>query len=155
MAKGVDVVAELAGLLGDGASVEVVGGPVCPWSRRLAERSPFVVRTDVAAMLGRAQVFVLPSRSDGFSYAVLEALASGAVPLVTPEVGAAEVVARLDPRLVIERVGFAEAAAALIGTLDLAELARRGRVLAEEFDRRRTGPALAAAVLARAEELAA
>lgn len=155
MAKGVDVVARLAALLVGEAEVEVVGGPVCPWSRRLAERAPFVHRADVAEMLAAARVFVLPSRSDGFSYAVLEALASGAVPIVTPEVGAAEVVRRLDPRLVIGREGFAEEAAALIGALDLDDLARRGRELSCEFDRRRTAPALAAAVLRRTEELAA
>jgi glycosyltransferase involved in cell wall biosynthesis len=154
MAKGVDQVARLAELLAGEATVEAVGGPVCPWSRRLAERAPFVRRTDVAEMLGGAQVFVLPSRSDGFSYAALEALASGAVPIVTPEVGAAEVVRRLDPRLVVEAGGFAEEAAALIPQLDLAELSAAGRELAGEFDRRRTAPALAEAILRRAEELA-
>ena len=104
-------------------------------------------------MLAGAHVFVLPSRSDGFSYSVLEALACGAVPIVTPEVGAAEVVARLDPRLVVEQEGFAEAATALIGTLDLADLASRARRLAGEFDRRETASATVAAVLRRAEEL--
>ena len=153
MGKGVDIVARLAALLGPEATVEVVGGPVCPWSRRLVERAPFVPRPSVAEMLAGAHVFVLPSRSDGFSYSVLEALACGAVPIVTPEVGAAEVVARLDPRLVVEREGFAEAAAALIATLDLDDLAPRARRLAGEFDRRVTATATVAAVLRRAEEL--
>jgi glycosyltransferase involved in cell wall biosynthesis len=153
MGKGIDVVARLAALLGDEATVEVVGGPVCPWSRRVVERASLVPRASVPEMLAGAHVFLLPSRSDGFSYAVLEALACGAVPIVTPEVGAAEVVARLDPRLVVGREGFAEEAAALIGALDLDDLAPRARLLAAEFDRRRTAPDTVAAVLRRAAEL--
>jgi glycosyltransferase involved in cell wall biosynthesis len=106
-------------------------------------------------MLAAAHYLVLPSRSDGFSYAVLEALASGAVPIVTPEVGASEVVRRLDQRLVIPRQDFAEGVSELVRDLDHAELSVRARALAEEFDRRRTSIAAATAVLERAEELAA
>lgn len=153
MGKGVDAVAELAARLGDGARVEVVGGPSCRWSRGVVERARFVHRDSVAATLAAAHFLVLPSRSDGFSYAVLEALASGAVPIVTPEVGAAEVVRRLDPRLVVAREGFAEEVASLLGRLDLARLAPAARELAEGFDRRRTAPAVAGVVLERAEGL--
>lgn len=148
--KGVDSVAELAQRVGPEAAVEVVGGPACPWSRRVAERAGFVPRSSARELLAEAQVLVLPSRSDGFSYVVLEALASGTVPIVTPQVGAAEIVRRLDPRLVVERTGFAEAVAALLPRLELAALSRRARALAEEFDRRRTSRAIAAAVLERA-----
>jgi glycosyltransferase involved in cell wall biosynthesis len=151
--KGVDAVAELAARLGPGAAVEVVGGPTCPWSRRLGERASFVRRDSVPETLAAAHCLVLPSRSDGFSYAVLEALASGAVPIVTPEVGAAELVRRLDPRLVIDFDGFAEATAALLPTLDFERLGAEARALAEQFDRRRTGPAAAAAVLEAAARL--
>lgn len=154
MSKGVDVVAELAVRLGDDAVIEAVGGPSCPWSRGVVEKAPFVRRDSVAETLAAAHFLVLPSRSDGFSYAVLEALASGTVPIVTPEVGAAEVVRRLDPRLVVAREGFAEEVAALLGRLDLGRLAPGARELAEEFDRRRTAPQVAGAVLARAEGLA-
>ena len=153
LGKGVDVVAELAERLGDAAAVEVVGGPTCPWSRRLCDGARFGRRTSVPELLAEAHALVLPSRSDGFSYAVLEALASGTVPLVTPEVGAAEIVRRLDPRLVIEREGFAERAAALLAELDFAALAPRSRELVTEFDRTRTSRAIAAAVTARAAEL--
>src|SRR5262249_39014515 len=96
---------------------------------------------------------VLPSRSDGFSYAVLEALASGAVPVVTPEVGAAEIVRRLDRRLVIERADFVEGVLDLLSTLDLTAASMAARALAEEFDRRRTSQEIAAAVLGRALSL--
>lgn len=153
MSKGVDVVAELAARLGAEAQVEVVGGPSCRWSRGVVERANFVRRDSVAETLAAAHFLVLPSRSDGFSYAVLEALASGAVPIVTPEVGAAEVVRRLDPRLVVAREGFAEEVAALLGQLDLERLAPAARELAEGFDRRRTAPAVAGEVLARAKRL--
>jgi glycosyltransferase involved in cell wall biosynthesis len=148
--KGVEVVAELADRLGDDAELEVVGGPTCPWSRRIAARMRFATMTSVPEMLAAAHCMVLPSRSDGFSYAVLEALASGTVPIVTPEVGAAEIVRRLDERLVVEREGFAETTLALLPRLDFESLGPRARALAEEYDRRRTGPAAAAAVLERA-----
>lgn len=154
MSKGVDTVAELAVRLGDDARVEVVGGPSCRWSRGVVKKAPFVHRDSVAETLAAAHFLVLPSRSDGFSYTVLEALASGAVPIVTPEVGAAEVVRRLDPRLVVAREGFAEEVPGLLGRLDLAVLAPAARELAEGFDRRRTAPRVAGVVLERAEGLA-
>ncbi len=151
--KGVNVVAELARRVRGEAVVEVVGGPACPWSRRLAEGAPFAWRRSVPEVLSAAHALVLPSRSDGFSYVVLEALASGTVPIVTPQVGAAEIVRRLDPRLVVERPGFAEEVAALLPALDFTGLAPRARALAEEFDRRHTSRAIAGAVLGRAELL--
>jgi glycosyltransferase involved in cell wall biosynthesis len=149
--KGIDVVAELARRLQGQAVVEVVGGPSCPWSRRVVAAAPFRHAGSVAELLGEAHLLVLPSRSDGFSYVVLEALAAGAVPVVTPEVGAAEIVARLDPRLVVARADFVEATAALLGELDLAALSARARELAAEFERGLTSRALAGAVLAAAE----
>ena len=119
--KGVDVVAELAARLDDGV-VEAVGGPTCPWSRRISEGARFARGTDVAETLGRSHVLVLPSRSDGFSFVVLEAMAAGTVPIVTPEVGASEIVRSLDPRLVIERADFPEATRDLLPRLDLKAL---------------------------------
>jgi glycosyltransferase involved in cell wall biosynthesis len=154
MSKGVDAAAELAVRLGDEARVEAVGGPSCRWSRGVVEAAPFVHGESVAATLAGAHFLVLPSRSDGFSYTVLEALASGAVPIVTPEVGAAEVVRALDPRLVVPREGFAEEVAALLPRLDLERLAPAARELAEGFDRERTAPRVAGAVLERAKGLA-
>ena len=153
--KGVEVAAELAQRLSGEARFEVVGGPSCPWSRRVAAAAPFIRRDSVAALLADAQVLVLPSRSDGFSYVVLEALACGTVPIVTPEVGAAEIVARLDPRLVVPRAEFVARTIALLPELDLAGLATRARALAEEFDRRRTAVATATALLERAALLPA
>jgi glycosyltransferase involved in cell wall biosynthesis len=153
MRKGVDVVSELASRLKGQAVVEAVGGPTCPWSRRIAERSAFVSRTSVRDTLRSARILVLPSLSDGFSYVVLEALASGTVPIVTPQVGASEIVRRLDERLVIERTEFVEAIVALLPQLDFDALGVRARALAEEFDRSYTSRATASAVLAKAEPL--
>jgi glycosyltransferase involved in cell wall biosynthesis len=150
MQKGVDLVADLAERLSGDAVVEAVGGPSCPWSRRVVDGARFETCASVPELLARSHLLVLPSRSDGFGYVVLEALASGSVPIVTPEVGSAEVVRRLDERLVIPREEFAERTAELLPLLDLPELARRGRALAEEFDRKKTSKAMAAAVLERA-----
>ena len=47
---------------------------------------------DKERLFAAAQVFVLPSYSENFGNVVLEALARGCPALVTPEVGAAEVV---------------------------------------------------------------
>lgn len=151
MRKGVDVAREVAERLQGEGIVEAVGGPTCPWSRGVVADAPFAFGDSAAATLAKSHALVLPSRSDGFSYVVLEALASGTVPIVTPAVGAAEVVRRLDPRLVVEQGQFADAAVELLRTLDLVDLGRRARVLAEEFDRRSTSRAMAERILARVE----
>lgn len=146
--KGVDIASEVAALLQGDGEVEAIGGPTCPWSRRIAAEARFARGGRSAReALASAHAMVLPSRSDGFSYVVLEALASGAVPIVTPAVGAAEVVRRLDERLVVDEDGFAEAAVELLRTLDLGNLGRRARDLASEFGRTRAAPAIAEAVL--------
>jgi glycosyltransferase involved in cell wall biosynthesis len=149
--KGVDTAREVAERLRGEAVVEAVGGPACPWSRGVVADAPFAFGDSAAGTLARSQALILPSRSDGFSYVVLEALASGTVPIVTPAVGAAEVVRRLDPRLVVEQDQFADAAVELLCTLDLVDLGRRARTLAEEFDRRRTSYEMAKKILGRAK----
>ena len=150
--KGVDMAAEVASRLAGGAVVEAVGGPTCPWSRRIAESANFVPRSSASETLATAHALILPSRSDGFSFVVLEALASGTIPIVTPEVGASEIVRRLDDRLVVDRTIFADRTLELLDELDFADLAPQARTLAEEFDRRQTSRAAAIAVLKRAEE---
>lgn len=149
--KGLDVLAALAEELGTDARVEVVGGPVCPWSRRLAARASFERHLEVAPLLARAHALVLPSATDGFGYVVLEAMASGAVPFVSPEVGAAEIVRRVHEQLVQPRERFAKAVAELVRTLPLPDLAARARAVAEEFDRERMAEQAARQVLAAAD----
>jgi len=153
MQKGVDIAANLATRMRGTASVETVGGPSCPWSRRIVEAAPFAQRESVAEMLADAHLLIHPSRADGFGYVVLEALASGAVPIVTPEVGASEIVARLDRRLVIPRHEFCERVPTLVEELNLPALSVQARSLAKEFDHQRTSQAIVTAVLERAEEL--
>lgn len=147
MRKGVDVVAALAQRMAGAAKVLTVGGPTDPWSRRVAATALFEPRDAVADMLAEAHVLVLPSRSDAFAFVVLEALASGAVPIVTPEVGASEVVRRLDPRLVVSRHEFVERVPGLLEALDLPDLAARGVALAGEYERTAMARAVAQGVL--------
>lgn len=148
--KGVDSAREVAERLRGEGVVEAVGGPVCPWSRSVAAAAPFARGDSAAETLASSRALILPSRSDGFSYVVLEALASGTVPIVTPAVGTAEVVRRLDPRLVVSQDRFADAAVELLRTLDLVDLGRRARTLAEEFDRRGTSREMARKILVAA-----
>lgn len=81
---------ELA-LLGDGpASVEI--DAMCA-ERPCVRRFPAAAPAGVAAALERADLFVLASRYEGLSVSLLEALARGCVPVVTPsESGTAQLV---------------------------------------------------------------
>jgi glycosyltransferase involved in cell wall biosynthesis len=49
-------------------------------------------RRELAQLLGMMDCLVLPSRIDSFAMAVVEALAAGIPAIVTPKVGAAEIV---------------------------------------------------------------
>jgi glycosyltransferase involved in cell wall biosynthesis len=145
--KGLDVVAGLAQCMARTARFVFVGGPVDRWSRRQLELLDVERATDVPTVLARAHALVLPSVADGFGYVVLEALASGCVPLVSPMVGAAEVARELDERLVINREAFVETAAVLLPTLR--DLAGDARQLAERYDRSVMAPRAAVAILDR------
>jgi glycosyltransferase involved in cell wall biosynthesis len=145
--KGIDVLVDLGARLRGVALLATIAGPVCPWSRRLAAGAPFVPHGDVPDLLAKAHALVLPSASDGFGYVVLEAMSAGAVPFVTPEVGASELVARLDRRLILPAADFAEGVSALLTTLPLAELARSARRLACEFEQTAMARRAADAVL--------
>jgi len=150
--KGVDILVELAARLRGVAVVATVGGPVCPWSRRLSAGAPFVPHFDVPGLLAKAHALVLPSASDGFGRVVLEAMACGAVPFVTPEVGASELVARLDSRLVQPAGDFAESVSGLLTTLPLVDLARHARCVATEFEQKAMSQQAAERVLRALEE---
>jgi glycosyltransferase involved in cell wall biosynthesis len=74
-------------------------GPNRPFLERLvsdlnlAEEVSFLgVRSDVAALLAQADLFVLPSRYEGFGIVILEAMASGLPVIVSDIDGPAEVV---------------------------------------------------------------
>lgn len=79
-----------------GATLLVVGGPVdSPLATRLAHRAGvrFIGETsEVRRILHAADVFVLPSRFEGVSLALLEAMACGLAPVVTDIPGNREAV---------------------------------------------------------------
>ncbi len=135
--KGLDIVNDMAGRLGTDEDLGLVGGPVCPWSRRVVSSMPHKPFSDTRTLLGASHALVLPSASDGFGRVVLEAMAAETVPFVSPEVGAAEIVRLVDERLVQPRETFAETVVELLRTLPLATLSRRARDVAREFDRDR------------------
>lgn len=134
--KRADVLADLAHALRGKAEFCAIGGPVCPWSRRLMADVPISgSNSTVRELLATSHLLVLPSASDGFGYVVLEAMASGTVPLVTPEVGASDLVQRLHPSLVQPVTNFVDAAAEMIASPDLEVWSLAARTLAEQFDR--------------------
>jgi glycosyltransferase involved in cell wall biosynthesis len=149
--KGIDILVELTWEVHRrGGTVDTIGGPVCRWSRRLADSADFTRHPDdVARLLGSAHALVLPSASDGFGYVVLEAMAAGCVPFVSPAVGAAELVTQIDPRLVVPRDVFAESVPDLLWSLPLPELGRRARTIAEAYEWHDRARAAADTILAR------
>lgn len=137
MRKGIDIAADLSHRFHGDDAVLTVGGVTDRWSRQQFERGRFVPQADVPAMLADCQFMILPSRSDAFANVVLEALAAGCIPIVSPEVGASELLRELDPRLVVELTDFVDDVPGLLQELPRDELARRGRRLAATFDRDR------------------
>lgn len=99
----------------------------------VAERITFLPRSvggaDKEALFAAAKVFVLPSYSENFGNVVLEALARGCPALVTPEVGAAEVVRASGGGVVVEGdpKALARALSALIENPQRLEIGQRGQ----------------------------
>jgi glycosyltransferase involved in cell wall biosynthesis len=145
--KGVDLLVQVESRMRGRARFVVAGGPVCRWSRRLVADLPFHYDHDVPRVVGCSDVLLLPSATDGFGYVVLEALAAGCVPIVTEEVGAAELVRSLHPDLAQPRATYADRVPELLETLPLAELSMRARALAEDFAHAKMAREAAAAVL--------
>ncbi|HYV68331.1 MAG TPA: glycosyltransferase [Myxococcales bacterium] len=103
-------------------------------------------RYDVPAILARSSAFCLPSRSEGLSNAIMEAMAAGLPVVATDAGGNSELVQHGATGFVVP-VGDADAVARrLVELLSDAELARkmgrRGRALAERelsLERKRAG----------------
>ncbi len=112
----------------------------------LTERVSFVHgRTDVAALLAACDIYVLPSREEGFGLGLVEAMASGLPVVATATGGPREIVAHGTNGLLVpieDAAAMAEALAHLIQDRPLADrLAAAGRARAAGFDIRaqRTG----------------
>ncbi|TWU47555.1 Alpha-D-kanosaminyltransferase [Rubripirellula tenax] len=81
-------------IAGDGVCRAELQGQI--YAMGLEKRVRLIGETDrVAELLGRARVFVLPSKSDGGSFALLEAMFAG-VPIVATDVGGTTDVIRDD-----------------------------------------------------------
>src|SRR5205814_375502 len=83
------------------------------WEGALVQHVDAVLSPDVPALLRASHALILPSVSDGFAYVVLEAMAAGCVPFVTPTAGASEIARLVDERLVQPRDEFASVVARL------------------------------------------
>jgi UDP-glucose:(heptosyl)LPS alpha-1,3-glucosyltransferase len=93
--KGADVL--IRGMQGTEARLLLAGQEGDPSVRSLARREGVRAdflgpRSDVPRLLAAADVLALPSRFDIFGMIVLEAMASGVPPLVSPSTGASEIV---------------------------------------------------------------
>lgn len=112
-----------------------------------------VAGADKAALLAGATLFVLPSHSENFGNAVLEAMAVGLPVVVTPEVGLAPVVERAGAGLVVPGEPAILAAALrqlLASPATRASMGRNGTALVEaEFG----WPAVARRMMAVYEEV--
>jgi glycosyltransferase involved in cell wall biosynthesis len=100
----------------------------------LTDRVQILSRTiegaDKYELFRSARLFVLPSRSENFGNSVLEALAAGLPAIVTPEVGAAEIVIEAKAGLVVPRdaIALAKSLEQLMGNKTQArEMGQRGQ----------------------------
>jgi glycosyltransferase involved in cell wall biosynthesis len=85
------------------------------------------------ALFSRARVMVLPSYSENFGNVVLEAMAAGCPVIVTPEVGAAEVVQASRGGLISDENSLAAALDKLLRDADAAgDFGRRGQLFVRE-----------------------
>lgn len=99
----------------------------------VADRVRFLgVRKDVDRLHGVADLLVLPTRYDAFGNVVLEAMASGIPPAVTPAAGASELVEHEQSGFVLEE-DFAPAFAALNDPTRLQKLGQAARRTAEQW----------------------
>jgi glycosyltransferase involved in cell wall biosynthesis len=134
--KGLAEILEALSLLGPGVAKLVIAGSGPDEAKlRLRAKSLGVARAvhflgpacgeDKARLLSQADVLLLPSHSEGLPYALLEAMAAGVVPVVTP-VGAIPEVVEDGVHGKIVPVGDAQAIAAAVEQIaaDRASLAR-------------------------------
>lgn len=97
--KGIEEMIEAANMLSTDETIQFFIAGDGPLKQALEEKAPHTVHflgslasSDVAALLQAADVFCLPSRSEGFSTALLEAAACSAVPVITNVGGVDELI---------------------------------------------------------------
>jgi L-malate glycosyltransferase len=107
----------------------------------LAERRVLMLghRDDVRRLLAAADVFILPSRYEGFGLAVVEAMAAG-VPVIASRVGGVPEIVRDGTDGCLVKGGDVEALAETIRLMAINEsgrqqLARAGQLRAQDFSR--------------------
>jgi glycosyltransferase involved in cell wall biosynthesis len=134
-------------LVGDGPERAAIEAEAAASAGRIVVLPP---REELAELYAAADVFLLPSLSEGLSNALLEAMASGLAPLASRVGGTAEAVANEATGLLFERDDEAGLAAALRRLSDEPGLAARlGAAARAEVERRYSLDA----VVARLEDI--
>jgi glycosyltransferase involved in cell wall biosynthesis len=111
--------------VGTGADVEAVRRDFTPSLRDQVRVRPRVSRQELAEELNRADMFVFPSLSEGFSGALLEAMAA-ALPVVATPAGAAADMLRHRENALVVPIGDADVLIDSIETLiDRSDMRRR------------------------------
>lgn len=137
--KGVSVLLEAAELLADDTRIHLLLAGKGPLESALNAATTSNVHSlgaltspDVAALLAQADVFCLPTRSEGFSTSLLESAACGTTPIITPVGGVEELVPDEQYGIVIPEAR-GEVVAEVVRSLarDRQACAQKGAALAE------------------------
>lgn len=98
--KGTDMLEEAA-KKGD-FQVKLIGNKTDLEYHQNIQNLGYVPEEKLIHELKTSKIYVQPSRADSFGIAVLEAIAAGSIPVVTENVGAKEVVGKVDENLIRE-----------------------------------------------------
>lgn len=144
LGRGLDATLRLAGVAADAAFHARLRAMVV--EKGLQDRVGFDLnRTDVDAILAESDVFVLPSREEGFGLALVEAMAAGLPVIAARTGGAGELVRHGENGLSFPPGSVADLSAALIEIGNDAALRQRlaacGTETAARYDIRRTSEA--------------
>lgn len=137
VARGLDVECTLVGAPSDGGFLAELEAQIARLG--LGSRVRFEIgRTDIETIFADQDIFVLPSREEGFGIAIIEAMAAGLPVVVAAVGGARNIVQHGENGLLFERgsaSGLADGVMALINDPALgARLAASGALAAQRFD---------------------